>query len=1450
MPESQGGTQTRTTNPVTAAREGFADGARAGFQAGMGRRIVDAAQPRHMPLPAEQTPRPDAQPATHPGANVNQAPRGDQPPPTRQVDTHATSPVRTDQQSEPQPAPIDAQAPPRTDLTPVVLDKEFQVGIVSAHQRVEKDGQKNLQVVEQRSRELARLMMTEERAKWEGRFPKISSMLERFWKYSVGEVSTYSKEKSHAVKLLAAGGLQVTNIDADFFKAVDQVAKGRVAAQRKGFMGKMRGVGDLFNGLTFREGAVHNNRVAVMNELRQAVENPTQPVDAALQATLDQYKNVLTGDAQASEALARKVNTEFGTDLIHATVGEKMAEASITLDDYMKDAQGNVQLDAQGNPVKNKMTAFFKENVVQRLLVDGLAKGDGTLSADVVMQTRQDIKNFFISKDFIDWYDSQPADVQKNLDLSLSYGTDMIPVIEEVILPQVLQAKEHMQAAGNLDTYVSDMVLKVQVGTLESGQKGVLDEGIMERAATRSITNERVQNMYRNLRRNGTAPKLASDRDLQAGANWADVVVGTAGRVGTHQVLMGFGVGAGILAGQRALGMGSNMLLPVVGGSLASGALKGVQEWRLLNRERQQHGIESELGYEFTKDMRRRQDMEKTTYHMREMQTDLVDPMQQLLQELKTNNTLSDTQTMDLLGKIADTNARFGIMDREGIGLLAANNPQAYQVEKTNLELTKAMAMKELKGLLQREPQRLAAMQASLNIPTIPAGVDGVDYIVGKLATAQEKYIKEGTGQTPDYQAALGNVTIAQNDAMKSRDSAFNRHRAGRVGMAFVWGAAVPMGTYGLTYGAHEVFNTAADYVVNNNVMGIGAWAENAGLAMRNPDTFMGADLRGAFDKPGNYPLDNNLEMRMDPKSVGGDYKFTIFDKTTGQTIPTPPMWLHDNPNGHPSLIVAGKFDQMPSQLQGVFQQVPRHESAAHNIFAHTRALAMGGIGKIPDTVIGGENDYKGNFLINTHDISQSNTLNPDGKSYDAWAAAENRIDPVTGKVEIGKMSITGPGGVKIDGFTNSDGSYTMNLKHYGNADLAANPGKLKALVEGMKVEGWDVVQTGDTLRIEPPSATEYDLSQVHYEGGHGGIPFFMSRQPLERPEAVRGQTPPLIREEPEDEVPSTIPPVPPGGQPPVVPPPPPPAPDGEDDDVPEPPPAPPEDPEDEQLPEDVAVPESVDEDIDAPEAESEDEQADPKDVSAPSEEIPIELEEVASEQSTVGETKGDDASKQEAPIQTAKPQQGLSQSSYQQIQGLGVAIHEDMSPEDLISEIQKKHPDWTDDYAHQAVAREAIAHVRNEKTREQLGVVVDGLTGVSDQYKDYLKKTVSPQFLANINGVIEKKLLSRDDVGMIFENMFSSFSGKSDEQLVAAHPVDAKLQATLQPILVVLEAGGRDIAQIQQLQYGVSNAMREKPELQAILQIPDSQKQKEMMGVMMTVYLEELAVREKMNNA
>lgn len=1008
------------------------------------------------------------------------------------------APVRHVSQTEP-PPPTPAPVKQESKKPAEPLPRELTAGMVAAQHKIEHTNQQSgkrvesMQVIQERNRETGAMLISADRTKWEGRYKGLRGLSERIWKTSFGRINNKNKEESHGGKLNAEAGLQMVGMDAIFFNKVDLAARARVEQQRQGFFSKASGgIRDALSELTFREKDLHRARLGIVRELRDAAENPAQAnqVDAGLFA---EYKSLLTGDFTEAEALAAKVSSEAGDQLLRTTIGEKMGASAVILDGSFGD--------------------YIKNNVMKPIITEGLVSG--TVSEETLMQARMKMQEAFFQPDFVQWYDAQPQDVRDGFNLSLSYGSDIVPLVHEVMLPQVLEAEDHRISIENLDDYLKEFVLKVQVGTLKAGQEGTMEKSFIEKAGERSIKNKDVLDIYQRLRSAGTAPNLVPDTYLNASVRRADVL-GRVLRVGTNPALIGAATGIAIAAGS-----GFTRLNAVVGGVLGSagvaGVLEGYGEWKKTGQERKQHNIERAIGYTFSTEMKRREEMKKYEYNMRGMQTDLVDPMQLLLTKAQeNNNTLSVDQCMVLMSYVADTDARFNIMENRGIDLLMSNNSQSYQVEKTNLELTKFRAMAKLREILTNDPAKADAIKTQLNI-AVPAGADALDFITQQLTGDQVTHIEKGTGQNVDYQVAMGHLTVDKAESIKARDRAFVKYRMWKTTKAFARGAAPGV----IFVGSNTLINMGANYVVENDLLGLGNVAENMGYATRGPEpTIGGVTLKDWYDIPQDINLGNGVEIRMDPTIVDGGKIVRLHDAVTGDVIPGPSVWLQRGADGSTSIITAGRPDQLPAGFSNLFGNWDHHTTSLHNMLEHTQSIAQNGVDKIPDEVIGGANDYKGNFLLNTHDVHQ--VLNDKGQAYDAWAAATGRKDPLTGVMEVGKMSITGSDGTMINGFANPDGSYTMNLQHYGNTDLLSNPGKLLSMEAGLEMEGWDVTRTGDVLHVVPPTATEYTMPiDREFTGTNFGIPWFIGRRELERPEAVRGETPPRIPRKPE------VPPVP-----------------------------------------------------------------------------------------------------------------------------------------------------------------------------------------------------------------------------------------------------------------------------------------------------------------------------------
>lgn len=1066
-------------------------------------------------------------------------------PDVRPVPAPQPGQTNPDHPQPPQPAPTPGQGE-----TPPIQPPPAEVTINTAalQQRIEHDGEEGMEILEERIREFADNRMLEDRKKWEGRSAFFKQFLPRLWKFSLGEIMTRNKEKQHGLKMMTEAGFTVHGMDQALFSQIDQAARARVGASRQGRLARTLGsVRDLFHELTFTERDLHKQRVEVLRELRQAVENPSSPAAQQFatnnQVLLDEYKNALKADYQAAELEAKKVSDELGDDILRSAVGERKHGQEII--------------------VQGQLADFYKNNVIKPLLAEGLANG-GNVSEATLLRVRGELKNYFSQPEFLQWYAQQPQSVRDSLNLTLSYGSDVIPMVQEVLLPQLMQARFHEQGTQAVDDYITNLVLKMNVGTVQGGQEGVIEEDWRERASSVSITRQRVIQELQNRRNQGTAMRLVPDGIMQAAAARNDLL-GRLGRVGTNHLLMAATVGTGLYLAQKAARSGANILLPVVGGALVGGALRAYQEGQYFSREYQHHNIGSETGEQYAPDARRRQEMLQVEIHKKSMQRDLTDPMQQVLGELRQSGDLTADRALQLLGHLADTKARYRLMDRERMGLLYAQNPRSYQVEEINLKRTQAEATRELRAFLTGNAARLGEVQTRLNIQNIPQNVDATDYILAELTNEQAQYLERGTINSADLQQALNFVSINQGEAIQARQQAAERMRTRRMAVA---GVGTALGIGGGYLMSNFLINKAAEAAVQSNFLGFGALAEQQGWAAKLPDkAFAGAvNLRDAFDNPRNFSLPGGMEMRVSPEVIDGGRPFTIWTpdgKGGMMPVDTPAMWVQDNADGRPRLVIAGDEKSLPGPLKQALAGWDRKETTDHNFKDYMQSITKGGVGSTPDQVLGenGDKDFKGSFLVNSRDVTQT--------GYESWATKLGRIDPLTGKVELGKMSITGPDGTMLHGFLRTDGSggYDINLNHYGNADLLKNPANVQAMIAKMRLEGWDVLQDGKNplvFHATPPIATEYSVPVGRvWNGTDIGFPLLFPRRPMEEPEGVRGATPepiPPYRPTPEpipQPPPVIVPPpvVPPGPEPtpPIIEPPPGPAPEPTEPETPEP---------------------------------------------------------------------------------------------------------------------------------------------------------------------------------------------------------------------------------------------------------------------------------------------------------
>lgn len=798
------------------------------------------------------------------------------------------------------------------------VPKEVEFAVVSAKHRIGTDNQEEQEVLEQEGRMTARARMTEDKAQYAGKQEGESSTkfdrlkqsfkqaLPRWWKYGVHSLNTYVKEKDQAHKLLAEAGIQMKSLPYEFLRNVRNLAQEGINAandqskadrdarregmnRRERFKDKISSVRSRMNeGQTddmgrwdrtknkFRNMAGRNQRelaareVTIVQNLRKVVDprfsgDPDVQRFAAENAALvKSYKDVLLGDFQAAEGLARRLGNEFSDEAIRTAVGEKRATDIILTGEKAK-------------PIAD----FFKNEVIVPMLVEGLAN-DGKVNPDTLLELRTKVQEKFFTKEFVEWRKSLPPEVQEKFDLSMSYGTDIIPAIEKVLLPQLMAVKDHLQTGANLQEYVDQMVLKVNVGTLQAGEQGSVGETKREAKFARSMTNERVMNLYRTIEQ-GNGPEPIVPGVYQDALDSASGRLRALGFVGGHNTA-GLATGAAIWAAQYGFTKSASLLLPFIGGSVAAGIVRGVQERSRFTREYEQHGREAARGVIFDDEAKRRNEMKKLEMPMIDIQAGVLNPLGQTLDQLRRGQASTDVLNR-AFGLLADARVRRSIMDENtNIELYRTTTDQSLDAQKTELELRRAQTMAELRKLAADNPAAIRTYARTLGID-FNAG-DNIDKILNPLEGSLRANIQQGAEIENQFQNTLttgvdseSNINKRERAMQNARVVAQLKQGAGTTAAALVGG--------GLSYILTEEVAT----------LSLRAWEHTLGDGTQVQPSFIEKNLFGMED----------AQRVVEGFTTTGKHSADIFGHRVN--IPDGTHWVSDN--GKFDLVMDARPDQV-----------------------------------------------------------------------------------------------------------------------------------------------------------------------------------------------------------------------------------------------------------------------------------------------------------------------------------------------------------------------------------------------------------------------------------------------------------------------------------------------------------------------------------------------------------
>lgn len=705
------------------------------------------------------------------------------------------------------------------------LFQSQQVNLVAAKEKVahtkEQGVKKNVgavEVLEEARREVARSRMTEEQKEWKdqkglGRFAR------RWYFYGVNNLAHYRHQKEQAYIELAEAGLQMSAFHVDFQRDLNNAALKRVEGQRNQGSGLKKRAGetlDFINAATFTQTRLEKERITILRELRTLSLAPQGEYDRILQTPandretrmqqllldnphlLNNFKQELTGDFTAAESLAQRLSEGCSKDAIRSVIGEKKHEGEVVL-----------RKDTNESNEQKEFRLFLQKEIILPLLKDGLTTG--TLSQDRLLQARTQMQEVFFTKRFAQFRESLDPAAREVFDVSLSYGSDVIPMVERM-LPHALNIKEYLLAENRLEDYMDNMVLTVHVGTLKSGEQGTVNEGMLEKATARSLTNRKVERKYRALMRGREPIPVVPNAYYDQASQRANALCraqsfpGAAGAFFLNHFWGATAAGTGIALymGKSALKAKANLLAPFIGGAAVSAGIRAAEEYQRFNRKKEYHRRQNAQGYEFPADAPERRIFRNGDLPIMNIQEQISQ-----LDDIgtKLQGTIDQNIITEALGRLADVEGRRIIMDtHEDVEMYGKSLYDNMNTKRRELVRSRCETVSALKTYYASHQTELITLAGSfgISIPPVPTGSTPedviIDHILLTLGQSRAENLQNGTALDANFVTALqsaGLDTLDKAETICERNKVLNkaqwtviRKTAGRGGLM---GVGIPL---------------------------------------------------------------------------------------------------------------------------------------------------------------------------------------------------------------------------------------------------------------------------------------------------------------------------------------------------------------------------------------------------------------------------------------------------------------------------------------------------------------------------------------------------------------------------------------------------------------------------------------------------------------------------------
>lgn len=562
----------------------------------------------------------------------------------------------------------------------------------------------------------------------------------------------------------------------------------------------------------------------------------------------------------------------------------------------------------------------------------------------------------------------------------------------------------------------------------------------------------------------------------------------------------------GITKAIGATGRIASFLVPGAG-MLTGGIFAAVRRNTELKIDRSAHQVERAYNRQILPNSPRRQEIERFAYDTASAKN-LLDGggndvllgvnRESMANLLTGTGAVSAAQEQGLYARIAEIRSRLDFSTSQRSDLIIFDNET--NVEQNRLDLLKAVVQAR---------QRLA--QAGLSTTQIDTAVQTFRNTLDARFTTNK--------DTQDRRFAIFRLRKSLITGMATSAAGLGLGMLGQEAAAMIARYVPIISEIPVVGGLFQKGQTTIEKGVDIAATALG----HPDFADSHQELFGGLDIQNLSHSPGDHLIhngvtdqdlhllvhDQNEPIRFGHADSALASKYQPYDSVfisennqkidllnqAGGKIPEPPMWLKQPGDQQASFIVAGGKAFLPAEVRDMYQGWDFKATSEHNLREYMQSLTKGGISKTPDVVL-----EHGSFMLNTHDIHQSNFINPQGLSYDEWAAQVGRINPANGLIEQGKMSLTdSSSGVVLHGFLRNDGSFDVGKDFFVNnqypGNTVINAGQWDTVTNNLRVEGWEVQNTATGFHIIPPAA--FEITPPAGESPLIPIPF-ARRNPLE----------------------------------------------------------------------------------------------------------------------------------------------------------------------------------------------------------------------------------------------------------------------------------------------------------------------------------------------------------------